>query len=166
MKETKTCIWGRFSAVMIVISPLWLHSMPFTSRLSSRNILSPHLKPNCLAALTWCSNCPGTMADTGPAAKKTITLHAAIKLLLKSPLLAHFHSVSFCLVSGQDLQVSGCDIRDSVLSTPNRLYKDARQKNSNMASTFICLGNESGRGGKVVNRVSGEGEKGESGGQN
>lgn len=80
------------------------------------------------------------MLDIGPAAKKTMTRHAPIKLLLKSLLLAHFHSVSFCLVSGWDLQVSGCDIRDSVLSTPNRLYKDARQKNSNAARAFISLG--------------------------
>lgn len=102
------------------------------------------------------------MVDIGLAAKKTMTLHAPIKLLLKSPLLAHFHSVSFCLVSGQDLQVSGCDIRDSMLSTPNRLYKDARQKNSNTACAFICLGKERGREGKGVDRVIGEGEKWES----
>lgn len=99
------------------------------------------------------------MVDIGLAVKKTMTLHTPIKLLLKSPLLAHFHSVSFCLVSGQDLQVSGCDIRDSMLSTPNRLYKGARQKNSNTACTFICLGEEGGREGKGVDRVMEEGEK-------
>lgn len=82
------------------------------------------------------------MVDIGLAAKKTMALHAPIKLLLKSPLLPRFHSVSFCLVSGQDLQVSGCDIRGSMLSTPNRLHKDARQKDSNMACAFICLGKD------------------------
>lgn len=84
------------------------------------------------------------MLDIGPAAKKTMTRHAPIKLLLKSLLLAHFHSVSFRLVSGRDLQVSGCDMRDSVLSTPNRLYKDARQKNSDAARAFISLGMKGG----------------------
>lgn len=79
------------------------------------------------------------MLDIGLAAKKTMALHAPIKLLLKSPLLPRFHSVSFRLVSGQDLQVSGCDIRDSMLSTPNRLHKDARQKNSNAARAFIYV---------------------------
>lgn len=79
------------------------------------------------------------MLDIGLAAKKTMALHAPIKLLVKSPLLPCFHSVSFCLVSGQDLQVSGCDIRGSMLSTPNRLHKDARQKDSNIAHAFICL---------------------------
>lgn len=88
------------------------------------------------------------MVDIGLAAKKTMALHAPIKLLLKSPLLPRFHSVSFCLVSGQDLQVSGCDIRDSMLSTPNRLHKDTRQKNSNTACAFICLGKERGREGR------------------
>lgn len=47
--------------------------------------------------------------------------------------------MSFCLVSGQDLQVPGCDRRDSMLSTPNRLYKDARQIDSNVLCEFICL---------------------------
>lgn len=97
------------------------------------------------------------MVDIGLLAKKTMALHAPIKLLLKSPLLPCFHSVSFCLVSGQDLQVSDCDIRDSMLSTPNRLHKDARQKNSNMACAFICLGKKKRR--KGVERVMGEGEK-------
>lgn len=82
------------------------------------------------------------MLDIGLAAKKTMALHAPIKLLLKSPLLPRFHSVSFRLVSGQDLQVSGCDIRDSMLSTPNRLHKDARQKNSNAARAFIYVRGE------------------------
>lgn len=99
------------------------------------------------------------MVDIGLAAKKTMNLLAPIKLLLKSPLLAHFHSVSFCLVSGQDLQVSGCDIRDSMLSIPNRLCKDARQKNSNMACAFICLGKERGREEKGVDRMVVEGER-------
>lgn len=85
------------------------------------------------------------MVDIGLAAKKTMALHAPIKLLLKSPLLPCFHSVSFCLVSGQDLQVSGCDIRSSMLSTPNRLHKDARQKDSNTACAFICLGKDWGK---------------------
>ena len=98
------------------------------------------------------------MLDIGLAAKKTMALHAPIKLLLKSPLLPRFHSVSFCLVSGQDLQVSGCDIRDSMLSTPNRLHKDARQKNSNMACAFICLGKERGERRKGV-RGDGRGRK-------
>lgn len=97
------------------------------------------------------------MVDIGLLAKKTMALHAPIKLLLKSPLLPCFHSVSFCLVSGQDLQVSDCDIRDSMLSTPNRLHKDARQKNSNTACAFICLGKKKRR--KGVERVMGEGEK-------
>lgn len=79
------------------------------------------------------------MADIGLAAKKTMPLHAPIKLLLKSPLLTRFHSVSFCLVSGQDLQVFDCDIRDSTLSSPNRLHKDVRQKDSSAVCTFICL---------------------------
>lgn len=88
------------------------------------------------------------MVDIGLAAKKTMARHAPIKLLLKSPLLPRFHSVSFCLVSGQDLQVSGCDIRDSMLSTPNRLHKDRRQKDSNTACAFICLDKKGGREGK------------------
>ena len=98
------------------------------------------------------------MLDIGLAAKKTMALHAPIKLLLKSPLLPRFHSVSFRLVSGQDLQVSGCDIRDSMLSTPNRLHKDARQKNSNAARAFICVRGE--REGS--RRGSGRGREGRS----
>lgn len=93
------------------------------------------------------------MVDIGLVAKKTMTRLAPIKFLPKSPLLAYFHSVSFCLVSGQDLQVSGCDIRDPMLSIPNRLCKDARQKNSNMACAFICLGKERGWEEKGVDRM-------------
>lgn len=100
------------------------------------------------------------MVDIGFAAKKTMALHAPIKLLLKSPLLPCFHSVSFWLVSGQDLQVSGCDIRDSLLSTPNRLHKDARQKNRNTACAFICFGKGRGREGR---ESRGWGERGERG---
>lgn len=98
-----------------------------------------HLKLSCLVALTCCWNGLSTVVDIGLAAKKTMPLHGPIKFLLKSPLLTRFHSVSFCLVAGLDLQVSDCDIRDSASSSPNRLHKDARQKDSKVACTFICL---------------------------
>lgn len=39
-----------------------------------------------------------------------------------------------------------------MLSTPNRLHKDARQKNSNTACAFICLGKEREGGRKGVER--------------
>lgn len=130
------CSFGAGAAVSHGGCVQWHSPVDYQTQTSFLRIL----KPSCLTALTWCSNCPGTMLDIGPAAKKTMTRHAPIKLLLKSLLLAYFHSVSFRLVSGRDLQVSGCDIRDSVLSTPNRLYKDARQKKSDAARAFISLG--------------------------
>lgn len=91
------------------------------------------------------------MADIGLAAKETMTLHVPIKLFLKS---SSFSPLSFCLVSGQDLQVPGGDRRDSMSSTPNRLYKDAKQKENNMLCAFICLW-EKKEGG--VNGLLGDG---------
>lgn len=73
-----------------------------------------------------------------------MTLHVPIKLFLKS---SSFSPLSFSLVSGQDLQVPGGDRRDSMSSTPNRLYKDAKQKENNVLCAFICLWKKKRRGG-------------------
>lgn len=61
--------------------------------------------------------------------------HAPIKLLLKS----QFNPLSFGVILTYRTYKTDCDMRDSKLSTLNRLHRDARQKDISKAYEFIGL---------------------------
>lgn len=126
--------------------PIWLNTMTF----KSRQIIK-HQHP-FFSSKTRLSSSPYTLLKLSlhngrrwSCSKENNGPTRSYQTLAEIPFLPCFHSVSVRLVSGQDLQVSGCDIRDPMLSTPNRLHKDRRQKDRNKACAFICLGKEKGR---------------------